>query len=78
VYAAPNERKAWFIPPSHPGKTEYLVQLNDAESWVVRRIAAGDVERIGPIPAMSTYERRAHTNLPPRRERGRVLEPRRI
>jgi hypothetical protein len=68
VYAAPNERKAWLILPSHPGKTEYLVWLDDEESWVVRRIAAGDGERIGPIPATSTYERRSHKELPPRKE----------
>jgi hypothetical protein len=67
VYAAPNEQQAWVIPPSHPGKTEYLVRLDDEESWVVRRIAAGDVERIGPIPATSTYERRSHKALPPRK-----------
>lgn len=67
VYAAPNEQKAWLIPPSHPGKTEYLVRLDDEESWFVRRIAAGDVERIGPIPATSTYERRSHKALPPRK-----------
>lgn len=68
VYAAPNERKAWVIPPSHPGKTEYLVRLDDEESWVVRRIVAGDVERVGPIPSTSTYERRLYQALPPRKE----------
>jgi hypothetical protein len=37
-------------------------------SWETRRIAAGDVERIGPIPVTSTDERRSPTNLPPRRD----------
>lgn len=69
VYAAPNEQQAWVIPPSHPGKTGYLTQIDDKESWFVQRIAADDGEQIGSIPVMSTYERRAHTNLPPRRER---------
>ncbi len=63
VYAAPNEQQAWLIPPSHLGKTEYLVRVEDEESWVVRRIAAGDVERIGLIPATSTYERRRYQQL---------------
>jgi hypothetical protein len=66
VYAAPNERKAWLMPPSYPGKTEFLVPLDDEDSWFVRRIAAGDVERIGPIPLTSTYERHSHQELPPR------------
>ncbi len=60
VYAAPNEQTAWVIPPSHPGKTEFLVRLDDEESWFGRRIAAGDGERIGSIPASSTYERRGY------------------
>lgn len=60
VYASSKGRKAWFSPPSHPGKMECLVWMDDADSWVSQRIAAGDVERIGPIPATSTYERRSH------------------
>jgi hypothetical protein len=67
VYAAPSERKAWVIPPSHPRKTEFLVRLDDEESWFGRRIAAGDGEWIGPIPATSTYKRRGHQHLPPRK-----------
>jgi hypothetical protein len=67
VYPAPSERRAWFILPSHPRKAEYLVRLDDEESWVVRRVAAGDVERVGPIPSTSTYERRRYQQLPPRK-----------
>ncbi len=67
VYAAPNEQTAWVIPPSHPGKTEYLTRIDDVDSWFVQRIAAGDVERIGPIPATSAYERRGYQQLPPRK-----------
>lgn len=67
IYAAPNEQTAWLIPPSHPGKTEYLTRIDDVDSWFVQRIAAGDVERIGPIPSTSTYERRRYQQLPPRK-----------
>lgn len=67
VYATPNTQQVLLVPPSHPGSEGDPVSLDDEDSWFVQRIAAGDVERIGPIPPTSTYDRRGYQQLPPRK-----------
>jgi hypothetical protein len=67
VYATPNTQQVLLVPPSHPGSEGDPVSLDDEDSWFVQRIAAGDVERIGPIPPTSTYDRRTYQQLPPRK-----------
>jgi hypothetical protein len=63
-------REVRLVPPGRPVTSVSPCSLTDESSWLARRIAAGDVERVGPIPVTSTYERRSPVNLPPRRERG--------
>ena len=69
VYAPRDGREVRVVPPGRPVDYGNSYPLTDESSWLAQRIAAGDVERVGPIPPTSTYERRSPANLPPRRER---------
>jgi hypothetical protein len=42
-------------------------ELSNNDSWLAEQVAAGDIERVGPTPPISTSECRAGTNPPPRR-----------
>ena len=66
VYArlGTDEKQVKLVSPGGPAGIDELTSLSPGESWFPRRIAAGDVERIGPIPSTSTYERRRHRQLP--------------
>lgn len=68
VAVRPNDEVVRLFPPTGPFGTTRDIDLDDDESWLARRIAAGDVVRVGPIPPTSTYERRSYANLPPRRD----------
>ena len=68
VYATRDGREVRLVPPGYPVEYVSPCPLTDESSWLARRIAAGDVERVGRIPEMSTDERRSPANLPLRRE----------
>ncbi|WP_435186924.1 hypothetical protein [Halobellus sp. EA9] len=70
VYATPgtDEKQVRLVSPGAPAGIGEPISLSPGDSWFTRRIAAGDVERIGPIPSTSTYERRTHQQLPPQKE----------
>ncbi|GGI95467.1 hypothetical protein GCM10008995_01950 [Halobellus salinus] len=68
VSATRDGREARLVRDGNPVDAGNSYPLTDESSWLARRIAAGDVERVGPIPPISTDERRSPANLPPRRE----------
>lgn len=61
-------REVRLVPPGRPITYVTPGSLTDESSWLARRIAAGDVERVGPVPETSTDEWWSPTNLLPRRE----------
>ena len=63
-----NDSEVRLVPPGRPVDYGNSYPLTDDSSWLARRIDAGDVERVGPVPETSTDERQSPTNLPPRRD----------
>lgn len=45
VYVAPNTQRELLSPAGHPASVVNLVALNNDDSWVTQRIAAGGIER---------------------------------
>jgi hypothetical protein len=56
-----------LVPPGQSVAHIEPIALADGGTQFARRVAAGDVERIGPIPPTSTYTRQSEANVPPLR-----------
>lgn len=69
VYTTVDGQKVRLVAPGQPVEDVEPIDLADRTTQFARQVAAGEVERIGPIPPTSTYTRRSEANVPPQRGR---------